>query len=187
MSWCQWFTGNMHWFSWPVRGGSHPAPRCCPLEHFLPHCWNNYSVCTKCQKKTKKKKAPVAPSAHLPGVHSSLSQYFCCYIFPPNATSLQLSKNNFCSGLRESSYNEQVTLFFKIVWKSRWLKLNGVKRHHFFKKTSYFLRVQSLALLSGLRIRRCHELLCKLQTRPARIASCCGSGVGWWLQLWLDP
>jgi len=39
------------------------------------------------------------------------------------------------------------------------------------------LQVQSLALLSGLRIRRCRELWCRLQTWLG--LRCCGSGVGW--------
>ena len=48
------------------------------------------------------------------------------------------------------------------------------------------LRVRSLALLSGLRIWRCHELCCRSQT-AARIRRCRGSGVSQWLQLPLDP
>ena len=44
--------------------------------------------------------------------------------------------------------------------------------------------VQSLALLSGLRIWRCRELWCRSQTR---IQCRCGSGVGQQLQLHLDP
>ena len=42
------------------------------------------------------------------------------------------------------------------------------------------LQVQSLASLSGLRIRHCHELWCKF-TNAARIWRGCGSGVGWQL------
>ena len=41
-------------------------------------------------------------------------------------------------------------------------------------------------MLSGLRIWRCLELWYRLQTR-LRSPSCCGSGVGRWLQLRLDP
>ena len=46
----------------------------------------------------------------------------------------------------------------------------------------------SLALLSGLRIRCCCELWCRLQML-AQIPHCCGSGsdTGQWLQLWLYP
>ena len=49
--------------------------------------------------------------------------------------------------------------------------------------------VQSLALLSGLRSLRCHELWCRLQTRLRSHVAVCGSGVGQcqWLQLGLDP
>ena len=43
-------------------------------------------------------------------------------------------------------------------------------------------QVLSLASFSGLRIRCCHDLWWRLQTRR-----CCGCGVGRWLQLWLDP
>ena len=41
------------------------------------------------------------------------------------------------------------------------------------------MQVRSLALLSGLRIRHCRELWCKLDT--ARIPNCCGFRVGWQL------
>ena len=48
------------------------------------------------------------------------------------------------------------------------------------------LQVRSLALLSGLRIQRCGERWCRLQTRlGSRL--CCGAGVGQQLQLRLDP
>ena len=43
-----------------------------------------------------------------------------------------------------------------------------------------------LALLSGLRIRQCQELLCRLQTR-LRSGVNYGCGVGWRQQLQLDP
>ena len=45
-----------------------------------------------------------------------------------------------------------------------------------------WMRVQSLALLSGLRIRHCHELWFRV-TDTARIWRGCGCGVGLQLQL----
>ena len=47
-------------------------------------------------------------------------------------------------------------------------------------------RVPSLASLSGLWIRRCHELWCRLQVWP-QILHCCGYGVGQQLSLQFDP
>ena len=47
------------------------------------------------------------------------------------------------------------------------------------------LRVRSLALLSGSRIRRCCELWCRWQTQLR--SHCCGCGVGWQLQLQWNP
>ena len=47
-------------------------------------------------------------------------------------------------------------------------------------------QVRSLALPSGIRVRRCHELWCRSQTRFGSGVAC-GSGEGQWLQLWLDP
>ena len=48
------------------------------------------------------------------------------------------------------------------------------------------LWVRSLALLGGLRIRRCRELGCRV-TDAAQIWRGCGCGVGRRLQLQLDP
>ena len=48
------------------------------------------------------------------------------------------------------------------------------------------LRARSLALPSGLRIRRCRERWCRSQTQ-LRIPSCCDCGVGWQLQLRFEP
>ena len=45
--------------------------------------------------------------------------------------------------------------------------------------------VQSLAPLSGLRIQRCHELVQVADT--AQILRSSGCGIGWQLQLRLDP
>ena len=47
------------------------------------------------------------------------------------------------------------------------------------------VRVQSLASLSGLRIRCCRELWCRWDA--AQILHCCGCGAGQQLQLWFDP
>ena len=47
--------------------------------------------------------------------------------------------------------------------------------------------VQSLALLSGLRIGYCHELWCSAVADLAWIPSCCQRGVGQRIQLQLDP
>jgi len=48
------------------------------------------------------------------------------------------------------------------------------------------LKVQYLALLSGLGIQRCRKLWCRLQMWLGSLR-CCGSGGGWRLQLLLDP
>ena len=60
---------------------------------------------------------------------------------------------------------------------AQWLT-NPTKNHE--------VAVQSLALLSGLRIRRCRELWRGLQMRLGS-PHCCGSGVGRRQQLRLDP
>ena len=54
------------------------------------------------------------------------------------------------------------------------------------KRIRLDLRVQSLALLSGLSIQCCCELWCRSQTR-VRSGCCCGCGVGQQPQLRLDP
>ena len=51
-----------------------------------------------------------------------------------------------------------------VQWKRIWL-------------VSIRMQVRSLTLLSGLRIRRCHDLWCRLQTW-SQICYCCGFGVG---------
>ena len=47
------------------------------------------------------------------------------------------------------------------------------------------IQVQSLSLLSGVRIQYCHELWCRLQTQLG-ILHCCGCDVDQQLQLRLD-
>ena len=61
-------------------------------------------------------------------------------------------------------------------WLSRW------QTRLVFTK----MRAWSLASLSGLRVWHCCGLQCRSQD-VAQILSCCGSGVGWQLQLRLDP
>ena len=61
-------------------------------------------------------------------------------------------------------------------WLSGWWIRLGTRR----------LWVWSLALLSRLRIRCCHELWCR-SADAAWIWRCCGCGLGWQQQLLLDP
>ena len=49
------------------------------------------------------------------------------------------------------------------------------------------LQVESLALLSGLRNRCCHELWYRLQMWLGSGVAVAVAGIGWWLQLQLDP
>ena len=49
------------------------------------------------------------------------------------------------------------------------------------------LQVPSLASLSGLRIQRCRELWCRLQTRLGSGVAVGGHGIGRQLQLRLNP
>ena len=75
-----------------------------------------------------------------------------------------------------------------IFWELKLMGLTGVPIVAQQKRIllgTMGLRVRSLTLLSGLRIRCCHKLQCRLQMwLGSRVAV---AVVGWKLQLWFNP